>query len=368
MGIPLFKVGMSGLAPRRAAEVLMSGYIGQGPKVEEFEREFEKLNGFPVGSFVSTNSCTSAIELVLRYLNLGPQSVVVTPMTCIATAAPVLNQRAEILWAGVTHKGLIRFEDVQQHMKNDPGVGAIIGVDWTGRLPDYTRLKLLGVPVIQDAAHDPYLAEYALEELGDYVCFSFGPIKHLTTIDGGGVYVNSALYRDEIVKALKLLRWYGLDRASSKDFRCEQDIEEPGMKWHMNDVSAAVGLSNMRNLKDIIQMHRRNAEMLEKGIDNPWITKHGFDPRSNYWVYPLLVEHYRDRFVKYMNANGVGCSRVHRRGDTHPGYLGPATGLKMIQWFDDSQANLPCGWWMQPEDVQAVIAIVNAFDPEKVPA
>ena len=358
--IQLFKVGMSGLAPREAAKVLMSGYIGQGPKVDEFEREFEKFNGFPEGSFVSTNSCTSAIELVLRHLKIDHRDrVACTPMTCIATAAPIVNRGAEILWTGVTHKGLIRAEDV------DPMADAIIGVDWSGRIADYTALRKFAVPVIQDAAHAPYLGEYALEELGDYVCFSFGPIKHLTTIDGGGVFVNQKdpVVRESIVRALKLLRWYGLDRTSSKDFRCEQDIIEPGMKWHMNDVSAAVGLANLRNLKDIVSMHRRNARMLSDGIDNPWVTKHSYDERSNYWVYPLIVENYRDRFVKYMNANGVGCSRVHRRGDTHPGFIGPVRGLGMIEWFDNNQCNLPNGWWCTMEDIQRIIAVANDFRP-----
>src|SRR5678809_912214 len=116
--IPLFKVGMSGLAPRYATQVLLSGYIGQGQKVDEFEREFEKLNGFPEGSFVSTNSCTSAIELVLRHLRINGNDfpVAVTPMTCIASAAPVLNQGADIHWTGVTHKGLIRNEDLPENI------------------------------------------------------------------------------------------------------------------------------------------------------------------------------------------------------------------------------------------------------------
>lgn len=361
--IPLFRVGMSGMAGRRVSEVLMSGFIGQGEKVEQFEREFEKLNGFPEGSFVSTSSCTAAIELVLRYLGVGKgHNVITTPMTCIATNAPILNQGATIQWAGVNPWGLINPLFVSKLI--DGNTKAIIGVDWTGRLADYTNLKLRGIPVIQDAAHDPLLAHYPKEDLGDYVCFSFGPIKHLTTGDGGGVFVNNPEFH-AIVHQLRLLRWYGLDRTSSKDFRCEQDITNHGMKWHMNDINAAIGLANLPGLKDIVESHRRNAAELSAGIDNPYVkVDNPIEPESNYWIYPVrLLPKYRDAFIAHMTDHGVACGRVHARNDKHPAYQFSGMGRLDTTTFDTSQANLPCGWWLRPDDIYKIVTTVNEFVP-----
>src|SRR5439155_15332209 len=89
---------------------------------------------------------------------------------------------------------------------------------------------------------------------GDYVCWSFQAIKHLTTGDGGAL-----LPPAEQLERGRLLRWYGLDRRSTESFRCCQNIREAGYKYHMNDIAASIGLENLPHAERLVSIHRSNA-------------------------------------------------------------------------------------------------------------
>lgn len=363
--IPLFKVNMSEEASRAAARVLRSGYVGQGEEAEKFESE---LAGYmPAGMRpVLTNSCTSAIHMVLRYLGIGPgDEVITTPLTCVATNAPILDVGARPVWADVSSwTGNISPESVGK--KITKRAKAIIAVDWTGRPAEYETLKSFGLPVIQDAAHSPLCRG----EHGDFICFSYGPIKHLTCGDGGAVACKSE--RD--AQALRKLRWYGLDRNSTRDFRCQQDIVEPGMKWHMNDVNAAIGRANLPYLERTVEKHYSNAAHLQKHINHYLVHTTSLTWESNYWVLPLIIRHpdspdythqarLRDAFKEWMELNGVACSKVHARNDKHTGYNFPSGDLPGLDNFDSWQVNIPCGWWLTQDDLDVIVEAVNSFKP-----
>lgn len=352
--IPLFKVFMASDAPSRVGRVLGSGFIGQGPVVEEFERELERVTPYPA---VSMNSCTSSIHAVLMYLGVGPgDEVITTPLTCVATNAPILAVGARPVWADVDGlTGNIDPEDVQRKITRR--TKAIIAVNWTGRPADYATLKEFGVPVIEDAAHGPLIAD---RETGDFICYSFGPIKHLTSGDGGAVVT-----RDPSARAvLRLLRWYGLDRTSSKDFRCAQDIQHTGMKFHMTDINAAIGLANLPSLRWIVGRHQHHASELYARIKNDLVLMAPFSPESNYWVFPLVIRSgYRDRFRAYVEEQGIAASQVHARNDKHTGYNYPNGELPGLEHYDASHINIPCGWWLAPGDLDRIIKVVNEWEP-----
>jgi dTDP-4-amino-4,6-dideoxygalactose transaminase len=236
---------------------------------------------------------------------------------------------------------------------------AIIAVNWTGRSPDYVRLRLDSrAPVIEDAAHGPIIGD---RETGTYTCFSFGPIKHLTTGDGGAVMTDNASAR----ASMRLLRWYGLDRTSMKDFRCAQDIQRAGMKFHMNDISAAIGLANLPSIEETVLAHRRNAINLYRRLLPIFtdIELPPLDPESNYWVFPVLArdEEERDRLKRHLEACGVSASRVHSRVDRHLAYNFPNGPLPGLDSYDSRQLNVPCGWWLTERDIDDIVMAFVSF-------
>jgi dTDP-4-amino-4,6-dideoxy-D-glucose/dTDP-4-amino-2,4-dideoxy-beta-L-xylose transaminase len=346
--IPLFKVAMSPEAPARVAEVLQSGYIGQGEMVEQFERALQTLLDLDAPP-LSTNSCTSAIDLALHLIGIGPgDEVITTPVTCTATNSPIVTRGAVPVWADVDpYTGLIDPLDVA--LKLTPRTKAIMAVDWGGQLSDYAMLKTHGLPVIQDAAH--HLSPPA----GDYACYSFQAIKFLTCGDGGALWCPP----DQLERA-RLLRWYGLDRRSTADFRCEQNIQEAGYKYHMNDIAAAIGLANIGSTKELIARQQMNAIYYDRQLESYEVMRAPLDYRSACWLYTLLVED-RPGFIRHMAKHGVACSPVHARNDTHAAFHFPNGPLPGVDHFASRNVAIPVGWWLSEDDRRQVVEAVKAW-------
>ena len=329
---------MADTAPERVQEVLLSGYIGQGPQVEAFEAAFGQLVDTPFPP-LALNSCTSALDLALHLIGVGPgDEVISTPMTCTASNGVIVNRGAKIVWADVDpFTGLISPADVGR--KITPQTKAIMAVDWGGRPCDYPALKAFGLPVIEDAAH-ALCATLGGESIaragGDYVCWSFQAIKHLTTGDGGAL-----LTPEETLERGRLLRWYGLDRRSDESFRCKQKIREAGFKYHMNDIAAAIGLANLRLAQENVELGRRNAAYYERelfGIEEP-------DRESAWWLYTLIVQE-RDAFIRDMRERGIEASPVHARNDRQPAFRFRSGPLPGVDYFSAREVAIPVGWWL----------------------
>lgn len=343
-------------------------YLGQGPKVDAFERGLRVMLDAD-RDILTINSCTSALDLALHLCGVGPgDTVISTPMTCSATNSPIVTRGARVLWADVDPlTGLIDPEDVARKLLWVPETKAVLVVDWGGRMAPYNWLREVcrphGVPIIEDAAHAllaTYNGRYQTHVGGDYICWSFQAIKHLTTGDGGAL-----LCPEEQLERARLLRWYGLDRTRGESFRCTQDITEVGYKWHMNDVAAAIGLANLPHLREVVYRHRQHAaEYHERLGELPGVTLPKRDMGSSWWLYTLLVEE-RDAFIAYMSDQGIACSPVHSPNHRHTAFRAathPASGaLPGVEQFADHEVAIPVGWWLTPADRWRIVAAVKSW-------
>ena len=360
--IPLFKVHMpeSVIDPLRAT--LLSGYIGQGRRVEDFEAALAPWLG---NSLVLTvNSGTSALHLALRLCNVGPgDEVISTAMTCTATNEPIMERGARIVWVDVDPKiGNIDADDVAR--KITPRTKAIMVVHWGGYPCDLDEINAIarkhGIKVIEDAAH-AFGAEYKGQPVGshsDFVSFSFQAIKHMTTVDGGALACkDKADYRRG-----KLLRWYGIDRETErKDFRCEEDILEHGYKFHMNDVAATIGLEQLKYVGGVLAKHRANANAYReclRGLPRLTLLDYRNDRLSSYWLFTVLVDD-RLRFMAEMKQAGIMVSQVHARNDKHTMCRDYLAALPGIDEFTRRQVSIPVGWWVTEEERDHIIQTVR---------
>lgn len=335
---------------------LLSGYIGEGPRVKEFEN---RLSYFTANDkILALNSGTSALHLALRLANAGTgDEVISTPMTCTATNMPILERGAKIVWADIDPwTGNIDPEDVKR--KITPKTKAIICVHWGGYPCELLELKCVanGIPIIEDAAH-AFGSVYRDNKIGSFsrfTCFSFQAIKGVTTVDGGAL---ACLYKDDYKRG-KLLRWYGIDRnAKCKDMRCEEDIKEYGYKFHMNDVCATVGLEQLKYTDIVLDAHRSNAARYNTELrDTEGVSLLRYRPelQSSYWLYTIRVRE-RDEFVKYMYHQGVMVSKVHARNDLHTCFKDFKCDLPGVDEFYAEQVSIPVGWWLKEEDVNHII-------------
>jgi len=363
--IPLFKVFMPESVFEPLREVLLSGYIGEGPRVEEFERRLSPWFGNK--NVLTVNNGTSALQLALRLADVGyGDEVISTAMTCSATNEPILALGAKIVWADIDPwTANIDPEDVAR--KITPKTKAILCVHWGGYPCELDQLNDIaaehGIKLIEDACH-AFGSTYHGKPIGshtDFACFSFQAIKHMTTVDGGALVCKSEAGRERG----RLLRWYGIDRkCKRKDLRCEANIAEYGYKFHMNDVTATIGLEQLKYVDDTIEKHRANADRYNKAfsnLDTVWPLRYKDDRRSAYWLYTMRVKN-RDRFIEYMKKAGITTSQVHARNDTHTMFKDFKTDLPGVDEFTSEQVSIPVGWWLTQEDLTAIIDAVVEYD------
>lgn len=365
--IPLFKVNMTKKVDKPLLEVLHSGYIGQGPKVNEFEKKLSLFLSNP--NVLTLNSGTSALQLALRLANVkSGDEVITTPMTCSATNEPILASGAKIIWADILPTtGLI--DPLSIEKKITKKTKAIMCVDWGGLVCDLDALMKIArkhnIKLIEDAAH-AFGATYKGKKVGsiaDFTCFSLQAIKHITTVDGGLLTTKN---KDDYLRG-KLLRWYGIDREVKglKDSRIDVDIPEWGYKFHMNDVTAVIGMVQMGEIGRILKRHRENALYFLRNIDNkyyhhplvPW------EQQSSFWLYTLVLPTSKERteFAEFMNENGIATSRVHRRNDTYSGFPKSKEQLKGVTFFYDREECIPVHSGLTLADRKRIVRLCNDF-------
>ena len=180
----------------------------------------------------------------------------------------------------------------------------------------------------------------------------------MTSVDGGMLICP----HEKLYKRARLLRWYGIDRDDNrKDFRCESDITEWGYKMHMNDVNAAVGLCNLKEVDE---------RVIQKNIDNAWyytreigltdgITLLEETPGCSFWIYTLKVER-RDDFMRMMEEKGIMVSRVHERNDKHTCVKEFRSALPNLDKVVNEMICIPNGWWVTKEQREYIVESIKS--------
>lgn len=388
--IPLFKVFMSPTAPDKVSEVLKCGFIGQGPKVEEFETDLSMKFGVRKNQVLTFNSATSAEHLIYHMLKkpntftvtteFGEEKhrwpginesdeVLTTALTCTATNWPILANGLKLRWVDVDPTTMnISLEDLKTKLSERTKIVTV--VHWGGYPVDIVELikiqdefqKQYGFRfmIVEDSAHaiGATLDGKKIGTFNTISTFSLQAIKHITSVDGG-FWISPY---QELNKKAKLQRWYGIDREGPRtDFRCEGDIQEWGFKFHMNDVSATVGIENLKHMDGILNSHRSNGKFYNESLQNvPGVTLLENSPRKNssYWLYTLRVEN-RNDFMRYMSECGITTSRVHERNDKHTCVREFMEPLPNVDMVTQDMICIPVGWWVTDEDREYVASCIK---------
>jgi perosamine synthetase len=201
-----------------------------------------------------------------------------------------------------------------------------------------------GLAVIEDAAH-ALGATYKGQPVGTlsrFTAFSFQAIKHLTTGDGGALCCT----QEEDYLAARRKRWFGIDRERDKASILGErvyDLEEIGFKYHLNDLSAAVGLGNLPEVPDILLRHRKIARHYCQHLaDIPGLRllEYRGDRESAWWFFCVLVEK-REKFIRALKSRGIPSTVVHQRIDRNRVFGGEREDLLGQKFFDERQVALP---------------------------
>lgn len=297
-------------------EVLVSGFVVQGKKVEEFEKQFANYIG--VNHAIAVANGTIALDITLKALGIRQGDEVIVPsFTFISTANSVLFQGAKTVFADIDEKTFnIDPNDVLEKITDR--TRAIIGVHLFGHPFDIKDLQEIcedhNLILIEDCAQ-AHGAEYEEKKVGSFGwggCFSFYATKNMSTGEGGMIVTNG----DEIAKTCRLLRNHG---ESQKYYHTIL-----GYNYRMTDIQAAIGLVQFKKLDRFNEKRINNAEYFNKHIKVSGLKlphrKNGV--KHVYHQYAVAVEEEegfpmsRDEFMEYLKKEGIGCA-IHYPLPTH---------------------------------------------------
>ena len=339
-------------------KVIYSGYIAEGEVVKQFEQRFGDYIANPYALSLNSGTAALHIALILAGVKKGDE-VISTPLTAEPTNVAIYQTGAKVVWADIDYNtGILLASDVEK--KITLKTKAIMLVHYAGIVADMDSFTALSqkynIPIIEDAAH-ALGAKYKGKYIGDispYTIFSFQAIKHMTTVDGGMLMLNNQSAHDRG----RLIRWFGLDKTKP---RLENDIQEVGYKYHMNNVNATVGLVQMDYLEDIVGQYIANGKYFDEKLANTEGVElidyyEGSEP--SYWLYTMKVERRAD-FIRMMNDKGISASELHLRNDRHSLFKKAKTDLPNFERFYTKMVHIPCGWWVNDETREQIVNAVK---------
>lgn len=326
-------------------DTLKSTMISAGKKCDLFET---KLSEFGLSNPVTLNSGTVTMQLALLASGVKEGDEVIIPaQTFISTGLAVLYVGATPVFSDINkYNGNIDVESVKTKITEK--TKAIIPVHWGGYPCDMDELNSLGkefnISIIEDAAH-AFGAKYKNKMIGSisrFTSFSFQAIKHLTTGDGGALCCRN----EEDSKFIKRLRWFDIDRENSKvGFLGEREYDavNVGYKYHMNDISASIGLGNLETINEKLNKIKNISQIYFDELSNInglKLMEYKKDRESTFWLFPLLVED-RNKFINKMKLSNIPVSVVHQGIDKNSIFGGKRMDLTNQRYFDDNQIHIP---------------------------
>lgn len=322
-------------------------------KVKEFEDAFSKFVGCKYS--VAVNSGTAALHLALESLNIEKTEVLVPSITFVSSAHAAVYNKAKPKFVDVDESTLcIDIEDLEKKISKKTSV--IIPVHMGGYPCDLKKIQKLAndykIKVVEDAAH-ACGADYQGRKIGshsDIVCFSFHPVKNLSMPTGGLIALNSNL---NSVNSLKSKRWCGISNRKGTSY----DIDSLGWNFYMNEISAAIGLVQ---LKRIEKLNKRRLEIAKKYNKHLNVNKKiPFSKDCSYHLYWIRVKN-RRQFMKKMASEGIETG-IHYKPIHLMKYFLQSKKLTKTEKIWQELVSIPMHPNLSNEMIEDVVNCVNKY-------
>ena len=303
---------------KAVVEALCSSWLTTGPRVSEFEKAFAAHCGVAEG--VAVNSGTAALHSAMRALRIQRGDEVIVPaITFAASANAALYEGGVPVFADVESDTLL-IDPASVAMKITPKTRAIVAVDYAGQPADYDALRELtrgrDIAIVADACHAPG-ATYKSRStgtLGDISCFSFHPVKHLTTCEGGMAVTDDV----DMAAHMRRFRNHGIDsdhRTREAKGAHAYDMAELGFNYRLPDVQCALGLAQLVRLPGWVTARQKIAALYDvalAGMADVMPLKTHADRTNAHHLYVVKLADHIDRDLAFarLREEGIGAN-VH---------------------------------------------------------
>lgn len=358
-------------------DCLHSGWLGTGPKVTQFERDFAAYKGVDEHHVAAVNSCTAALHVSLIAGGIGPgDEVITTPMTFCATVNAIIHSGATPVIADIDPVTM-NIDPEQIAAKITPKTKAILIVHFAGRPCEMDAILALAqqhdLLVIEDCAH-AIETEYNGQKagtIGNFGCFSFYVTKNVVTGEGGMILSQD----DSVIARSKILALHGMSKDAWRRYSDEGHVHylvtEAGFKYNMMDLQAAIGLHQLQRVEQNWEKRRAIWAQYQNAFAELPVTLPAPvapNTRHSFHLYTLLIDEQqagmsRDTFLDGMIANNIGVGVHYLSILEHP-YYRDRFGWQIEAYPNAVQVgrqtvSLPLSPGMSQQDVDDVITAVT---------
>jgi dTDP-4-amino-4,6-dideoxygalactose transaminase len=352
---------------------MRSGWLGTGPKVARFEKDFRAYAQAQYA--VAVSSCTAALQLSMRVAGLkSGDEVITTPLTFCATVNAIIHAGATPVLADVNEKTM-NIDPNQIEAKLTPKTRAIVPVHFAGRACEMDAILDIAarhdLKVIEDCAHAIETEWHGKRAgtMGDFGCFSFYVTKNVTTAEGGMVIARN----ETDASRVKVLALHGMSHDAWKRYGDEgykhYFVVDAGFKFNMTDLQAAIGIHQLRRVERNWRRreqiwNRYDAEFADLPLETP--AKPQAQTRHAHHLYTILIDGSpisRDDFLNAMTQHNIGVGVHYMSIPEHP-YYQKTFGWRPKQFpqamrIGRSTVSLPLSAKLSDEDVSDVIRAVR---------
>jgi len=274
------------------SKALTSNLITTGPTTKKFEEAIAKY--CDVKYCVAVSNGTAALHLASLVLLDKDDKVLTTPNSFLATSNSILYVGAKPIFIDICKDGNIDLDICEEYLKKDKDIKAIYGVSFSGNMLNQEKLaylrKTYNIKILEDNAHS-IGATYDGIKSGscrnsDCSIFSFHPVKHITTGEGGAITTNSKDIYDKLIS----LRNHGIIKTPNMK-PWEYEMQTLGFNYRITDIQCALGISQLKKLPDFIKRRVQIAKNYDEAFCDTIIKPlYTYDGNSSYHIYVVLVD------------------------------------------------------------------------------
>ncbi len=349
-------------------KVFQTGWLGLGSFVFDFENMIKEY--LPAKNVIAVNTGTTALHIALDALGIGHGDEVIVPSLTFAASVQAITQTgASPVFCEVNEFDLnIDVSDVKKRITKR--TKAILPVHYCGKSCDMDSLMELadknGIKIVEDAAH-AFGSSYKGKKIGSFghiTCFSFDPIKNITTGEGGAVVVGD----DELAEKIRRKRILGIDKDTWYRYQNKRswfyEVLEQGYRYHMSNINAAIGIEQFKKLDRFILRKREITKRYDQAfseLDGVKILENDYNETAQFCYIIRVLNNKRDLLMDYLKDKGIGSGVHYIPNHLQPFFKTYHVKLPITEKISEEILTLPLYYDMTDYNVESVINSVRSF-------